>query len=45
MEIGFDELQMNNPDNEYNLPENLIYINDIDQGAFAKVIPCKGKRN
>ena len=43
MEIGFDELQMNNPDNEYNLPENLIYINDIDQGAFAKVIHVKEK--
>ena len=43
MEIGFDELQMNNPDNKYNLPENLIYINDIDHGAFAKVIHVKEK--
>jgi len=43
MEIGFDELQMNNPYDKYNLPENLIYINDIDHGAFAKVIHVKEK--
>ena len=43
MEIDFNELQLNNPDNKYNLPENLVYINDIDQGAFAKVIHVKEK--
>ena len=43
MEIDFAELQINNPDNKYNLPENLVYINDIDQGAFAKVIHVKEK--
>ena len=43
MEIDFAELQINNPDNKYNLPENLVHINDIDQGAFAKVIHVKEK--
>ena len=44
MEIDFTELQLNNPDNKYNLPKNLIYINDIDKGAFAQVIHVKEKR-
>ena len=43
MEIGFDEFRINTNDNKYDLPENLIYINDIDQGAFAKVIHVKEK--
>ena len=29
MEIDFNELQLNNPDNKYNLPENLIFIKEI----------------
>ena len=41
MEIDFNELQLNNPDNKYNLPENLIFINEIDKGAFATVIHVK----
>ena len=41
MEIDFDELEINNPENKYNLPENLIYINDIAQGAFGKVIHAR----
>ena len=36
MEIAFDEFQMNNNDNPYNLPKDLIFINEIDQGAFTK---------
>ena len=44
MEIDLDELQINNPENEYNLPENFIFINEIDQGAFAKVIHVKDIR-
>ena len=41
MEIELDELEFNN---EYNLKENLIYIEEIDQGAFGKVIHAKDKR-
>ena len=41
MEIDFDELEINNPENKYNLPENLIYINDLAQGAFGKVIHAR----
>ena len=44
MEIAFDEFQMNNNDNPYNLPKDLIFINEIDQGAFAKVIHVKEKK-
>ena len=44
MEIAFDEFQMNNNDNPYNLPKELIFINEIDQGAFAKVIHVKEKK-
>ena len=44
MEIGLDEFQVSKKDYKYNLPENLIYINDIDQGAFAKVIHVREKR-
>ena len=41
MEIDFNELQLNNPDNKYNIPENLIFIKEIDKGAFATVIHVK----
>ena len=44
MEIAFDEFQMNNNDNPYNLPKDLIFIDEIDQGAFAKVIHVKEKK-
>ena len=44
MEISFDEFQINSNDNKYDLPENLIFIEDIDEGAFAKVIHVKDKR-
>ena len=41
MEIDFNELHLSNKDIKYNLPENLIFIKEIDQGAFAKVIHVK----
>ena len=44
MEIGFDEFHINTNDNKYDLPENLIFIEDLDEGAFAKVIHVKDKR-
>ena len=44
MEIDFDEFLMNTNDNKYDLPEDLIFIEDIDEGAFAKVIHVKEKR-
>ena len=44
MEIGFDEFRISKKDNKYDLPENLVYINDIDEGAFAKVIHVKEKK-
>ena len=44
MEIGFDEFHIAKKDYKYDLPPNLVYINDIDEGAFAKVIHVKEKR-
>ena len=44
MEIDFDEFLMNTNDNKYDLPEDLIFIEDIDEGAFAKVIHVKEKK-
>ena len=44
MEIGFDEFHINSNDNKYDLPKNLIYIEDLGEGAFAKVIHVKDKR-
>ena len=45
MEINLEEFHMPNPNNQYNLPDNLIFIKEIDQGAFGKVIHVKDKNN
>ena len=45
MEINLNEFLIHNPNNQYNLPENLIFIKEIDQGAFGKVIHVKDKKS
>ena len=40
MEIYLDDLQK---ETIYELNEDLVYIEDIDQGAFGKVIHAKDK--
>ena len=42
MEIYLDDLQK---ETIYELSDDLIYIEDIDQGAFGKVIHVKEKKN
>ena len=41
MEIYLDDLRY---ENIYELSEDIIYIEDIDQGSFGKVIHAKDKR-
>ena len=45
MEINLEEFHIPNPNNQHNLPENLIFIKEIGQGAFGKVIHVKDKNN